>query len=61
MKKIEWYCPRCKRFVENPEPSGMKGLTGIPFITSGSVPGQMNCDVCGHVLMELSEEKRIKR
>ncbi len=43
MAKKKWYCPRCKRFVENPSPSG---------VTMLGVAGQMSCDVCGSWLIE---------
>lgn len=47
-EKIEWYCPKCRRFVENPNPVG---------ITMVGVSGQMSCDVCGNWLMKFKEEK----
>ena len=48
IKKVKWYCPRYKRYVENPN---------ISAITLVGVTGQMSCDICGGWLMEIREKK----
>ena len=57
MEKKKWYCSRCDRFVDNPDPSGIAHGGRFPFLAkAGGIPGQMSCDICGHSLMEITGE-----
>lgn len=65
MREIEYYCPKCKKFVKNfrvePNFYGLNtGLTGKRTLPGSGMIVKI-CEKCNSVLMELVKEEKKKK